>query len=123
MSRVLVVEDDDLVRGMLEMTLQRAGYETEPAADGDEAIRRHRERPADLVITDIVMPGREGLGTIMEMRREWPDLPVIAISGGGHNSPDTYLAVARKLGASRTFQKPVDRDGLLAAVRDILAAS
>jgi DNA-binding NtrC family response regulator len=70
------------------------------------------------VITDIVMPEREGIGFILELRREYPEAKVIAISGGGRIGPESYLPVAERLGAMRTFAKPLDRVGLLQAVQD-----
>lgn len=123
MARVLVVEDDHQVRMMLRMTLERAGYEIDEAEDGRAAVRKHREKPADLVITDIVMPEMEGIETIMEIRRSSPRLPIIAISGGGHETPENYLVLAERLGANRTFAKPVDREEMLEAVNDLLAAA
>ncbi|MFH1279260.1 MAG: response regulator [Candidatus Eisenbacteria bacterium] len=123
MARVLVVEDDPQVRMMLRMTLERAGCVVDEAEDGRVALRKHRQDPADLVITDIVMPEVEGIETIMELRRSSPALPIIAISGGGHESPESYLTIAEKLGANRTFAKPVDREEMLEAVNDLLAGA
>jgi len=121
MTRILIVDDDEQVRSMLRLTLERAGFDVAEAADGLEAVRAHRRAPADLVITDIVMPEMEGIETIRELRRERPDLPIIAISGGGQIAPEGYLQVAGKIGAARTFTKPVDRGELLAAVRELAA--
>ena len=122
MARVLVVEDDPQVRMMLRMMLERAGYEIGEACDGKEAIRSQRDDPADLIITDIIMPETEGLETIMEVRREWPSVPIIAISGGGTEPPEKYLKLAKGLGACRSFPKPVDRDEMLQAVGELIEA-
>lgn len=121
MARVLLVEDDAQVRLMLRMTLERAGYEIEEACDGKQAVRSHRRSPADLIITDIVMPEQEGIETIMQIRQSSPAVPIIAISGGGHETPEKYLKLARSLGATRTFAKPVDREEMLCAVENLLA--
>ena len=120
MARILVVDDDEQVRTMLVMTLEEAGYEADEAADGRAAIRRQRENPADLVITDLIMPEKEGLETIMDFRKEWPGAPIIAISGGGRTVQGDYLLHAKHLGAARVFRKPIERSELLGAVRDLL---
>ena len=119
MPRVLVVDDDDEVREMLRQMLERQGYEVTTAADGQRGIARYREDPADLIVLDIVMPEKEGLETIMELRRDDPGVKIIAISGGGRIGPQSYIEVARALGAQRTFAKPLDRQEFLAAVRDL----
>ncbi len=120
MPRVLVVDDDAQVRTMLQMTLEKAGYETEVAADGNAAIRLQRERPSDILITDIMMPDKDGLETIMAFRREFPNSGIIAISGGGCGAPGDLLPVAVHLGATRAFFKPVGRHELLEAVQALL---
>ena len=120
MSRILVIDDEEQVRSMFRMALERAEYEVEVACDGKEGIRLFREYPADLVITDLIMPEQEGVETIVELQRDFPDVKIIAISGGGRMAPDTYLDIAKKLGALRTFTKPVNRDELLGAVRELL---
>jgi CheY-like chemotaxis protein len=120
MARILVVDDDEQVRTMLRRTLEREGYEVEEAADGQAALDAHRRQAADLLIVDIVMPEKEGLETIFELRRDYPEVKVIAISGGGHLAPQGYLDTAARFGAQRTFAKPVDRDELLEAIRQLL---
>jgi DNA-binding response OmpR family regulator len=120
MPRILVVDDDEQIRAMLCMTLEFAGYEAEGASNGKEALRVQQERPADLVITDIIMPEKEGLETIMDLRKEWPESRIIAISGGGRIAKESYLAHAERLGAARVFQKPVERRELLAAIRELV---
>jgi DNA-binding response OmpR family regulator len=117
---VLVVEDDVQVRTMLRMILEDAGYRVREASDGYQAIGLHRSCPADLVVTDILMPEKEGFETIMELRTEWPELQIIAITGGGSNDPQSYLELAKKIGAARAFRKPVDQETLLAAVRELV---
>ncbi len=121
MARILLIEDDDQVRKMLQKTLERAGYEVEMAAEGGAGLRLFQQNPADLVITDLIMPGKEGLETIREFRQKYGDTKIIAISGGGRVEPETYLLMARKLGAAWAFSKPIDERELLDSIRELLA--
>lgn len=121
MAHILLVDDNDQVRTSLRLTLEQAGYEVEEAADGQEAVRRYRARPADVVITDIVMPKKDGLEAIMEIWRDFPDARIIALSGSESvTDPATNLEYARIFGALRSFTKPVNREELLGAVRELL---
>ncbi|MBU0730827.1 MAG: response regulator [Proteobacteria bacterium] len=120
MARILIADDDVQVRTMLREMLERAGYEVDEAADGAKAMKLFRENPYDLVITDIIMPEKEGIETIMELRRDYPNLTIFAISGGGRVGPDNYLKLAQKIGARKTFTKPFDRTELLGAVAEAL---
>lgn len=119
MARILIIDDDAQVLDMLRQTLEREGHEVMDASNGNEGIRLYRECPADLIITDIVMPEKEGIETIMELKRDFPDVKIIAISGGGRIDPEEYLRMAKGLGALRTFAKPVEREKLLGAVREL----
>ncbi|MCZ6677490.1 MAG: response regulator [Candidatus Poribacteria bacterium] len=120
MARILVIDDDDQVRGMLRQMLERAGYEVIEAPDGEEGMRLYREAPSDLVIMDLIMPEKEGIESIAVLRRDFPDVKIIAISGDGHIGPDDYLHVAEMLGARRTFAKPLDWKAVLQSVREII---
>jgi DNA-binding NtrC family response regulator len=120
MSRILLVDDDNQVRKMLRITLEREGYEVQEASDGCEAVRVYDPEAVDLVITDIVMPEKEGIETIMELKAIHPGVKIIAISGGGRISPEDYLKWARRFGVANTFTKPVDREELLANVAQLL---
>lgn len=121
MPRLILVEDDPQVRGMLSETLAQEGYEVVEAANGREAVKLYREKPAELVITDIIMPEQDGVETIHALRKEFPDVKVIAISGGSANIRGDYLlGTANALGAIKTFNKPVDMNDLLQTVKDIL---
>ena len=80
-----------------------------------------RKEPVDMVITDIIMPDKEGLEIILEMKKTHPDLKIIAISGGGRISPESYLECARHFGASRVFQKPFKQKELISAVKELMA--
>ena len=100
--------------------LGRAGYRVTEAGEGAEGLRLQRDEPADLIITDLIMPGKEGLETIMELRRQFPLVKVVAISGGGRNKAGDYLPVAKKLGANRTLAKPFLPADLLSVVAELL---
>jgi DNA-binding response OmpR family regulator len=120
-EQILVIEDDFAVRELILQTLSRAGYQVIAAGDGVEGLNLFREKNPALVITDIVMPQKEGLQTIIELRQESPGVKVIAMSGGGRYCNADYLKLARKFGASRTVSKPFMREEMLTAVRELLA--
>jgi DNA-binding response OmpR family regulator len=105
---------------MLRQALDRVGYEVVEARDGQEGLEHYRAAPIDLIITDILMPGKEGLETIVELQREAPGIRIIAISGGGQMGDLTFLDVARRLGARRVLQKPFELREMLAAVHEVL---
>jgi DNA-binding response OmpR family regulator len=117
---VLIIEDDEFVKNMLRQTFKQAGYEVATASNGRIGLQLYQSEPFDIVITDLIMPDMEGIETITHLRKYNPAVKVIAISGGGRNRPDDYLHLASKLGASRTFTKPVDRNELLEAVRNLV---
>ncbi|MCP3956154.1 MAG: response regulator [Desulfobacterales bacterium] len=120
MARILIIDDDTHVLSTLRKMLEREGYEVVEASDGKIGLRLYRENPTDLIITDLIMPEKEGLETIMELRRDFPDVKIIAISGGARNNPTTYLSLAENLGAQYIFSKPVNRKEFLKAVQDLL---
>lgn len=120
MKRILVIDDDDQVRAMIRQMLEKAGYSVMEAQDGEVGMKLHRHNPADLIITDIFMPEKEGLETIRELRRDFPEVKIIAISGGGMTGALSYLSLAKGFGALRTIAKPFDRQELLATVKEIL---
>jgi len=120
MARILIIDDDSKVRGTYLRILEHAGYEVVVAADGKEGIKTFREEPPDLVITDIVMPEKEGLETIMELKRDFPDVKIIAISGGAFLEPKDYLEMAKLFGAMCTLAKPIEREELLETVQEYL---
>jgi YesN/AraC family two-component response regulator len=120
MTRVLIIDDESQIRSMLKLMLERDGYEVAEAPDGIEAIRIYRQDPADLIITDLIMPNQDGIGMIIALKKEFPDVKIIAMSGGGLNKPEGYLKGAKKLGAACTLKKPIDRDELLRAIKEVL---
>lgn len=121
MPRVLIIDDEPEIRLLLQRVLEGAGYETAQAADGREGIALMRQQPADLMITDLMMPGQEGLETIIEIRRLFPKTKIIAMSGGGHGGVLDFLPMATQLGAARTLAKPFTHEQLLRAVREVFA--
>ena len=121
MARILIVDDDAQMRNMLQLMLERLGHETTQASDGREGVAAHQDAPFELVITDILMPGGEGLETIQDLRRVHPEVKIIAISGGGRTGALDFLDVAEKLGAHRTLQKPFGLDDLTQAVETLLS--
>lgn len=121
MPKILVIDDDEQVRALLHEILDRAGFEVVEAANGAEGVRAYRSTPADLIITDLIMPEKEGVETILELRRESPSVRIIAISGGGRNGAQDYLAIAVQLGARRVVAKPFSRQEILDAVQAALA--
>ena len=118
MARVLIIDDDAEMRMALERTLKQAGYEVISAADGNEGLKVCRAGPLDLVITDLFMPNKEGMETIMELRRDFPKTAIIAMSGASDTA--LLLTTARLLGAARTLHKPFRPEELLMAVEEAL---
>jgi DNA-binding response OmpR family regulator len=122
MARILIIDDDDQVRKMLRLTLNAAGFDVVEAQDGKVAMKLFHEDPTlvDLVITDLIMPEKEGIETIIELRRDFPKIPIIAISGGGRIDPNDYLILAKKLGAQITLEKPFSRKDIIDAVNELI---
>jgi len=120
MKRVLIIDDDDQFREMLRFMVERAGYEVEEAEDGEIGIELQQQSPFDLIITDIIMPNKEGIGTIVELKNDYPELKIIAISGGGRVVPNDYLDIAEKLGAHRTLSKPFERKELIQTIEELI---
>jgi DNA-binding response OmpR family regulator len=119
--RILVIDDDDQMRTLLRQVMEWAGYEVIVAGDGREGMQKQRKHAADLVITDLIMPEQEGLETITSLKKEYPEIKIIAISGGGRIGPEAYLPAAQELGADRVFSKPFDVRELAEAVKELLS--
>ena len=118
MARILVIEDEGDVRSLYSRILKHAGHDVIEAPDGKVGIALYRENPADLVITDIIMPEKEGIELIIELRRDFPDVKIIAVSGGGQlMASATCLRLAKGLGAVRTLAKPFSQQELVDTVR------
>ncbi len=120
MALVLIVDDDPTVLRMLTQVMQRDGHTVMQAEDGEVAMKLFRQQPADIIITDLLMPNKEGLELISEARDTAPAVGIIAYSGGGKMQPDSYLQFASGLGADRVFTKPVPITELSMAVTELL---
>ncbi|HEX2975083.1 MAG TPA: response regulator [Bacteroidales bacterium] len=120
MAKILVFDDEPSILLMLKKLLERAGHEVEVALNGKEGMALFEKNKPDLLITDIIMPEKEGLETIFELRRRYPELKIIAISGGGRIGPDGYLPGAKLLGANAAFTKPIIPREFLQTVSELL---
>ena len=120
MAKILIIEDDDSFRNVLVQMLKKAGYDVRQAGDGNQALEVCSLFDPDLVLTDIIMPDKEGLETIQELLALCPELKIVAMSGGGKFGPDSYLPLAQKLGAKATLQKPFMREELISTIQSVL---
>lgn len=120
MAKILVIDDEPSIAVMLKKMLEKAGHEVEIAGNGKEGLILFGEFHPDLLITDIVMPEKEGLELIFELRKKNPDLKIIAISGGGRFQYQGYLTSAKHLGANMVFQKPFDHREFMNGISDLL---
>lgn len=118
-GRILVIDDDTLVRNMVRDILSDAGYEVIIASNGREGLAVLGREPIGVVVTDILMPEKEGVETILEIKKSWPSVGVVAMSGGGRTGNLHPLKIARSAGASAILTKPFEPDDLLKAVRSI----
>ena len=119
-KRVLIIDDEPTALELLRRIVATAGYETVLATNGSEGVEMFHKEPCDLVITDMVMPVKDGLQTILDLRAEAPNVPVIAISGGGTISKERYLAVAGYLDKVITIAKPFAIEVMMDAVEKLL---
>ena len=120
MARILIIDDDDTLRGIIAKSLTHAGHTVTQANNGRKGVAQFKSSPTDIVITDLVMPEQEGMETIKILHRDFPALPVIAMSGGLDGSP-LYLDLTRRLGARITLTKPFTLQQLKAAIDEIVA--
>ena len=129
MTRVIIIDDEEDIRIVLKEIFVREGFDVGVASDGTEGLNLIRETGADLVITDIIMPGSDGVETAYDIRMEFPHTKIIVMSGGGNTAPldyeptaistNAYLASAEALGADLTMTKPFDRKELIKVVREL----
>lgn len=120
MARILLIDDDDLFRNAMRLTLAHYGHAVSEARNGEEGLKLFHANGADLVITDLVMPEKEGLEVLMELRQQRPPVKIIAISGGGRYAAATnYLHAAKAMGASKVLAKPFANEELSAAVSEL----
>ncbi len=121
MPKILIIDDDLELQEVLKKRLEHEGFEVMTAPDGKKGMKLYRQHAPDLVLTDIIMPEKEGLETIMELTKENSGVKIFAMSGGGINKGDDYLVMAKQFGANRIFRKPVDQNELVKAVKEVLA--
>ena len=118
MARILIIDDDINIRTILGLSLEDAGHEVVLAAEGREGIQKHRATPVAVIVTDLFMPGQEGVETIRQLRKEFPQVKIIAMSGEVAANP--MLKVASKLGADKILHKPFLVEELLKAIEEVL---
>lgn len=120
MQSILVIDDDKLMCLALARILASAGYSVAQAFNGDEGLQMYRSQKFDLVITDLIMPDKEGIQIIRELRKEDSQIRIIAMSAGGRGGATDYLKWARLMGAKQCLSKPIKREDLLNAVTSVL---
>jgi YesN/AraC family two-component response regulator len=121
MASVLVIDDDLLLRKLLCRIIKKdQGHAVHDAANGKEGLELISKFPVDLVVTDIFMPAGDGLGTIMNICHNFPDVKIIAMSGGGNVEDVDFLQLASCLGAQKVFHKPFDTEEFLSSVKSML---
>jgi len=122
MNSVLVVDDDPTVCLVVQRLLERRGFAVSTASDGQSGLSRFAQLKPDLVIVDILMPGKEGIATILEMREAQPEARILAMTGGGTFAADEVLRIAELVGADNSLKKPFAPAELIATVERCLAA-
>jgi two-component system chemotaxis response regulator CheY len=122
MSSVLVIDDDPAVCLVVQHVLERRGFEVSTASDGQAGLSRFAELNPVLVIVDILMPGKEGIATILEMREAQPEARILAMTGGGSFAAGDVLRIAELVGADNSLKKPFAPSDLIATVERCLAA-
>lgn len=120
MPRVLVIDDEELARFTIREILEGAGYEVEEAENGRIGVDMQNATPFDLIVTDIIMPEKEGVETIIDLKKDYPDLGIIAISGGGRTRNLDFLKLSERFGASKILAKPFTEGQLLEAVNEVI---
>jgi len=120
MDRILIIDDNAQLREMLNLMLSQAGYEVAEAGNGEMGLKLYKEKPADVVIVDILMPEKGGLETILELKRDFPKAKMIGISGGFQKKTDQNQTLAELLGIQRTLSKPFSSEELLKTIREVL---
>jgi CheY-like chemotaxis protein len=120
MAKILVIDDEPSILIMIKKMLEREGHVIDIAANGREGIELFEMNRHDLIITDIIMPQKEGLEIILELRKKHPKLKIVAISGGGRIGPEGYLPSAKLFGADLVFQKPLIKNEFIEAISKLL---
>ena len=119
-KKVVVIDDDAQIRRVIELKLRTQGYEVITAASGKEGLNLIKSKQPDVVITDIIMPEKDGIEVITEVLRDFPNVKIIAMSGGGRVGPEEYLNWTKTLGVQHTFIKPFTCNEILEAVNELV---
>jgi CheY-like chemotaxis protein len=119
MAQILIIDDDEAMRYLLREMLEPEGYTVYEAANGAEGMRLFRQERPEFVITDVFMPEQDGLETIRMLKREFPTVKIVAMSGGGASGTLSYLEVTRTFGADRILRKPFLKGSLLATLQEL----
>jgi DNA-binding NtrC family response regulator len=117
---ILIVDDEPGIRELLCLMLEAAGHTVVTAEDGIQAPKILASQPIQVVITDLLMPERDGLEFITEVRKKFPEVKIIAMSGGGHIARDSYLRIAKNFGAHVLLEKPFSQSGVLGAIETVM---
>jgi len=120
MKTILIIDDNEAICETLGIFFKQEGFNVLTAGDGNKGLALLNDNPVDLVITDMIMPEKDGIETLLELKRLSSKIPIIAISGGGKLPPEVYLKTAKELGVKYTFRKPYDRNDILLAVNEAL---
>lgn len=121
MARLLLIDDDESFRSVLKVSLEQMGHTVTEAGDGRIGVERFQDGVFDVVITDLIMPDKEGIETIMDLRRLDPSVKIIAMSGGGRVTSVDYLQIARQVGARQILAKPFLYEDIKAAIEQLTA--
>jgi len=123
MANILIIDDDTQILWVLRKILERQGHTAISASDGEKGLQLYRTAHCDLVITDMIMPNKSGINLISDLLQEFPNVKIIAISGGGAIEAQRYLEIASSLGAKKTITKPFSMQVLIDAVNEVLNGS
>ncbi len=123
MARVLILDDEEAMREAIRMVLEEDGHEVAEASNGVTGLEMFRERPSDVVVTDLIMPKKDGIETIRDLRREFPNVKIVALSGRGGIQINANLTRAKQVGADLTILKPCEPAEIRDAVRSLTESS
>lgn len=121
MVKILVIDDDDFVRKIVCRSLRKNNFEVIEANNGNDGVEKAQSEKPDVVLTDILMPDKEGIETILEIKAADQNIKIIAMSGGGSTKNMNFLDMAKKVGAQHVLSKPFKPSALLEAINDVLS--
>lgn len=120
MATILTIDDNDLALEAMKIVLEENGHTVVTATNGEDGIAKIDGGDFNLVITDLIMPGKEGMETLQDIKRDYPEMKVVVVSGGGRSTPDMYLETAKNLGADAILAKPFTSKELLNTIKKTL---